>query len=78
MLSFGRLRQTIVLKCAPHVQHDYFCPFNQSDHCFLASSLPLPSYLLKLATKGIKNAPSALLKLYKHAGIFKNTRVTAY
>ena len=31
-LSFGRL------KC---VQHDYFSSFNQSDHCFLAWSLPL-------------------------------------
>ena len=41
-LSFGRLRQRIVLKCVPHVQHDYFSSFNQSDHCFLASSLPLP------------------------------------
>ena len=35
------------LKCVPHVQHDYFSPFNQSDHCFLALSLPLKS-LLKL------------------------------
>ena len=48
MLSFGRLRQRIVLKCVPHVQHDYFSSFNQSDHCFLASSLPLPSSLRKL------------------------------
>ena len=47
MLSFGRLRQRI-LKCVPHVQHDYSSSFNQSDHCFLASSLPLPSSLLKL------------------------------
>ena len=48
-LSFGRLRQTIVLKCVPHVQHDYFSSSNQSDHCFLALSLPLPlpSSLLK-------------------------------
>ena len=38
-LSFGRLRQRIALKCVPHVQHDYFYSFNQSDHCFLASSL---------------------------------------
>ena len=46
-LSFGRLRQTIVLKCVPHVQHDYFSLSNQSDHCFLALPLPLPSSLLK-------------------------------
>ena len=32
----------------PHVQHDYFSSFIQSDHCFLASSLPLPSSFLKL------------------------------
>ena len=38
-LSFGRLRQRIVLKCVPHVRHDYFASFNQSHHCFLASSL---------------------------------------
>ena len=48
-LSFGRLRQRIVLKCVPHVQHDYFSSFNQSDNCFLASSLPLPSSLLELS-----------------------------
>ena len=47
-LSSDRPRQRIVLKCVPHVQHDYFSSFNQSDHCFLASSLPLPSSLLKL------------------------------
>ena len=45
-LSFGRLRQRILLKCVPHVQHDYFSPLNQSDHCFLASSRP--SSLLKI------------------------------
>ena len=39
-LSFGRLRRRIALECVPHVQHDYFSSFNQSDHCFLASSLP--------------------------------------
>ena len=44
-MSFGRIRQRIVLKCA---QHDYFFSFNQSDRCFLTSSLPLSSTLLKL------------------------------
>ena len=34
------VRQRIVLKCVPHVQHDYFSSFNQSDHRFLAPSLP--------------------------------------
>ena len=46
-MSFDRLRQRIVLKCVLHVQHDYFSSFNQSDHCFLASSSPLTSSLLK-------------------------------
>jgi len=32
-------------KSVPHVQHDYFSSFNQSDHRFLA--LWLPSSLLK-------------------------------
>ena len=35
--------------CVPHVQHDYFSTFCQSDHSFLASSLPLPLSLLKLS-----------------------------
>ena len=45
-LSFGKLRQRILLKCVPHVQYDHsVSSFNQSDHCFLASPLPLPSSL---------------------------------
>ena len=47
-LSFGRLRQRVVLKSVPHVQHDYFSSFDQSDHCLLSSLLPLPSSLHKL------------------------------
>ena len=46
--SFGRLRQRILLKCVPHVQHDYFSLFNQSDHCFVVLPLPLSSSLLKV------------------------------
>ena len=46
--SFSGLRQRIVLKCVPHVQNDYFSSFNQSDHYFLASLLPLLLSLLKL------------------------------
>ena len=38
-----------MLKCVPRVQHDYFSSFNQSNHCFLALSLPLPPSLLKLS-----------------------------
>ena len=30
--SFGRLRQTFAPKSVPHVQHDYFSSFNQSNH----------------------------------------------
>ena len=44
-MLFGRQYQKIELKCVPHVQHDYFSSFNQSEHYFLASSLP--SSLLK-------------------------------
>ena len=47
-MSFGRLRQRMLLQCVPHVQHDFFSSFNQSDLCFLVLSLPLPSSLLKL------------------------------
>ena len=30
--SFGRLRQNTAPKRVPHVQHDYFSSFNQSNH----------------------------------------------
>ena len=36
----------IAPKSVPHVQHDYFSSFNQSNHWFVA--LPLPSSFLKL------------------------------
>ena len=45
--SFGRLRQNIATKSVPHVQHDYFSSFNQSNHSFVALSLTLPSSNLK-------------------------------
>ena len=32
MSSFGRLRQNIAPKSVPHVLHDYFSSFNQSNH----------------------------------------------
>ena len=40
-LSFGKLRQGIVQKGVPHVQHDYLSSFNQSNHWFVALTLPL-------------------------------------
>ena len=43
-----RLRQIILLKHVPHVQHDYFSSFTQSDDLFIALSLPMPSCLLKV------------------------------
>ena len=46
--SFGRLRQNIAPKSVPHVQHDYFSSFNQSNHWSVAVSLTLPSSNLKL------------------------------
>ena len=33
--SFGRLRQNIAPKSVPHVQHDYYSSFNQSNHWFI-------------------------------------------
>ena len=47
MFSFDRLRQRIMFKCVPHEQHDYFSSCNQSDHCFLASSLHKLSVVIK-------------------------------
>ena len=46
--TFGTLRQRITLECVPQVQRDYFSSFNQSDLCFLTSSLPLRSFLGRL------------------------------
>ena len=51
-MLFGRLRERILLKSVLHVLHDYFSLFNQSDLCFLVSSLPSPSSLLQLSISG--------------------------
>ena len=45
---FGRPRQNMVPKSVPHVQHDYFSSFNQSNHWFVALWLALLSSNLKL------------------------------
>ena len=49
--NMKQLRQRIVLKCVPHVQHDYFSSFNQSNNWFVAFSLPLLSSFVKLPFK---------------------------
>ena len=47
--SFGRLRQNIApKKSVPHLQHDYFSSFNQSNDRFVALSLTLPSQIREL------------------------------
>ena len=46
--SFGRLRQNNAPNIVPHVQHDYFSSFNQSNHWFVVVLLTLPSSNLKL------------------------------
>ena len=69
MLLFGRLRQRIPLKCVPHVQHDYFSSFNQSDHCFLSLSMSLPSSLLNWGAYAKATATAAKTSLEnKHLG----------
>ena len=50
--SFARLRQNIAPKSVPHMQHDYFSSFNQSNHGFLALSLTLPSTNLRHCLHG--------------------------
>ena len=61
----GRLRQKSVLKCVPHVQHDYFPSFNQSYHCFLAfMSLPLPSSFLKFPISPFRSLGPSTLGMY--------------
>ena len=54
--SFGGLRKKIPPKRVPHVQHDYFSSFNQSNHRFVALSLPLLSSFSLL--KDCETAPT--------------------
>ena len=72
-LSFGRLRQRLEVKCVPHVQHDYFSPFNQSDHCFLVSPMPLPSSLQKFPSVLIWLRKPSSIKLFSWYVWFLNT-----
>ena len=62
-LLCGRLRERMLQKSVPHVQHDYFSSFNQLDYCFLVLSLPLPSSLLKLPTYQLKRFSNVALFL---------------
>ena len=81
MLTFGQwwlfcdysflLRERIVLKCVPHVQHDYFSSFNQSDHCFLASSLPFPCPCLS-SLKTLKTSASQSLSRSNNNFMYNN------
>ena len=52
--SFSRLRQNIAPKSVPHVLHDYFSSFNQSNHWLAALSLTQPSSNLKLPIRELK------------------------
>ena len=61
--SFGRLRQNIAPESVPHVQHDCFSSFNQSNHWFVALSLTLPSSNLKLPIIILKEAKAGGSKL---------------
>ena len=49
--SFGRVVQNIKPESVPHVQHDYLSSFNQSNHGFVALTLPLPSSFPKLCPR---------------------------
>ena len=80
--SFGRLRQNIAPKRVLHVQHDYFSPFNQSNHWFVALSLTLPSSDLKLpndkwSTRGSFSKVLAYLGCHNFLYVFATTRFSA-
>ena len=53
----------MLLKCVPHVQHDCFSSFKQSDHCFLVSSLPLPPSLRKLSIERLQKHSTKSMSL---------------
>ena len=70
-LSFARLRQRIVLKCVPHVQHDYFSSFIQPIRLLFSGvvvAVAVASLLkLRKITKhltGIQNNKRAIFLLY--------------
>ena len=55
-LVFDILRQNIARKSVPHVQHDYFSSFNQSNHLFVALSLPSSNLKLLIVTGTLQRA----------------------
>ena len=58
--SVWQTSQRILRKCVPHVQHDYFSLFIQSDHFFPALSLSLPLPLRKLPIALATSFPGSL------------------
>ena len=50
---FWQTTSNIAPKSVPHVQHDYFSSFKQSNHWFVALSWSLPSSFVKLPNDGI-------------------------
>lgn len=57
------------MRAALTLHHDYFSSFSQSDNCFLALSLPSPSFLLKLFSKIFRPLCLASSHLPLHGGI---------
>ena len=47
-MKISRRHLADYVKTVPHEQHDYFSSFNQSNHSFVALSLPFLSSFLKL------------------------------
>ena len=72
--SFGRLRQNIARKSVPHVQHDYFSSFNQSNHLFVALS-SLSSNLKLLIVTGTLQRATVCKSLKDFFGLYSAIRV---
>ena len=60
-----RLCQRILIKWVPHVQHDYFSSFNQSEHCFLALSLPFRSSLAKTPSLTVESGSLEPVNIFR-------------
>ena len=64
--SLGRLRQNIAQKSVPHVHHNYFSSFNQSNHYSVTLSFTLPSSNLKLHIKLLMRTHARAIKMKFH------------